>query len=229
MWEQRGPLWLASIALAVIALVLGAGVANRGLVASAGQVVVSSNQPTGINVSGEGKVSVVPDIAAVTLSVEARAATIEAARDQAAQAMDAVMKSLAANGVEQKDIQTRSFNINPQWSTKTSGEPAQIVGYVVTNQVAVKIRQLRKVTATLDGAIAAGGNAIRMQCIQFTVDDSTAQAAVKQARDAAVADAKAKADQLARLSGVHAGQPIQISDYASGSPLPYVDKMSLSE
>lgn len=223
MW-QRGPLWLAAGALAVIAMVLAAGTATRGLAANTNSVVVSSHQPTGINVSGEGKVTVVPDIAVANLSIEARAATIEAAREQAAKGMDAVMTSLKGNGVDVQDIQTRGLNIHPEWRNKTPGEPPQIVGYIVSHQVSVKVRQMAKVTATVDGAIVAGGNALRMQSIQFSVDDALAATALKQARDAAVAEAKAKADQLARLAGVSVGRPIQISDHVTGIPGQYLEK-----
>ncbi|MBI4497213.1 MAG: SIMPL domain-containing protein [Chloroflexi bacterium] len=216
---QRGPLWLAAVALSVIALVLAMGTTNRGLAATTNSVVVSANQPTGIVVSGEGKVSVVPDIALVTLGIEARARTVEEARDQAARAMDAVMQSLAKNGVDKKDIQTRALNIHPEWRDKRfpdSGEGPEIVGYIVSNQISIKIRNLKQVTTTVDGAIAAGGDATRMQGISFGLDDP--EAAMTQARDEAVADAKAKAEQLARLSGVSVGRPIHLSDTIVSQP-----------
>lgn len=209
-----------------MALVAVAATAGRGFAAGTATQVLPPGQQAGISVSGEGKVTVVPDVAVVSLSVEGRAPTVEAARDQAARAMDAMLASLASNGVDKKDVQTRSLNINPEWRNKSPNEPPQIVGYMVNNQISVKIRQLGKVTTTLDGAIAAGGNAVRMQGIQFTIDNP--DAALKQARDAAVADAKAKASQLARQAGVSLGRPSYIADQsAGGAPVPYLEKAAM--
>ena len=170
----------------------------------------------GITVSGHGEVKVPPDTAVFTIGVQVTATSVADARDRAAKAADAVISSIKKDGVDEKDIQTAGLSIQPQFDYKNGSEP-RITGYQVTNQVTVKVRKLDTVSNVIDDATAAGGDAVRLQGINFVVDDD--EKAVEQAREAAMNDAKAKASQLAKLGGVQLGDPLTISESQTAPPV----------
>jgi uncharacterized protein YggE len=176
-----------------------------------------TNQQEGISVSGEGKVTVTPDVATVSLGIEAQAATVGEAQSEASSAMDRVVNALANNGVADKDIQTQYFNISQvtRWDANTQQQIT--IGYSVTNTVAAKIRELDKVGTIIDAVAAAGGDYTRVNNISFSIDDPTIYQ--KEARDEAMANAQSKAEQLANLSGVKLGPPTYISE-SSTIPVP---------
>lgn len=163
----------------------------------------------GIAVQGEGTVSVRPDIAMVNLGVEVTAPTVAEARDGASNSMQAMQDAMTDEGVAEEDIQTQFFNIYPQYNYAEERAP-EITGYVVSNQVQVKVRDLDNVSAVLDGAIAAGGDAVRVNGISFTVEDP--EEFLADARREAVTNARAHAEVLADAAGVELGEPISINE-----------------
>lgn len=206
-------IWLLALGLG-LTLVLAVGLAACSPGTTAG---VSNSQQEGIWVTGQGKVTVVPDVATVQLGIEAQASTVAAAQAQASQTMDRVMTALTTNGVAKEDIQTRYFNITKltRWDDKNQQEV--IIGYRVTNIVTAKIRTIDKAGAVIDAVAAAGGDLTRIDSISFSVDDPTGY--YTQAREKAMADAKAKAEQMAKLAGVTLGKPTYISE-SSYYPVP---------
>lgn len=174
------------------------------------------SQWTGIWVTGQGEVTVVPDVAILSLGVEAQASTVEQAMDQAAVAMDRVIAALRANGVAERDIKTQWFNIYPvrRW---VDNEREVLIGYRVSNMVSVKIRNVDATGRIIDAAAQAGGDLIRIQGVSFTVDDPSQYHT--EARAEAVADARAKAQQLADLAGVQLGRPFYISESGGFVPI----------
>lgn len=178
----------------------------------------SYSQQTGIWVSGTGEVTVTPDTAILTLGVEAKEATVVAAQSEATSAMNAVMDVLKSNGVADKDIQTQWYSISPvtKWDDKTNEQTT--TGYSVTNTVTAKIRDISKTGAIIDAVAGAGGNLTRISGISFTVDDPTAY--YSQAREKAMQDAAAKAQQLANLAGVTLGKVFYISESGGYIPQP---------
>ncbi|MDA0815333.1 MAG: SIMPL domain-containing protein [Chloroflexi bacterium] len=176
------------------------------------EVTVAGNGESGmrgISVTGEGLVSVRPDIGMVNVGVEVTAATVAAARDNAAGAMTAIEGALADEGVDESDVQTQYFNIYPQYSYSEREAP-QIVGFTVSNTVMVKVRDLNNVSAVLDAVIAAGGDAVRVNGIQFTVEDP--ESFLSDARREAVENARARAEILAGAAGVTLGEAISINE-----------------
>jgi len=133
-----------------------------------------SSQQTGVWVAGTGKVTVVPDIAILTLGVEAQASTVTEAQGDAAAAMTEVMAVLTANGVAEKDIQTRWYSISPVTKWIDDYKEQITIGYRVTNTVTVKVRDIDKTGTIIDAITAAGGDLTRVQGISFTVDDADA-------------------------------------------------------
>lgn len=205
---------LAAVAFFASALLAVACSDNR-----ATEFVVRQLSETGISVSGHGSVTVVPDIAVLTLGVEVTAPTVAAARSKAAAAMKAVRASLDANSIGSDDIKTLSFNIQPHYAYRRDEQP-EITGYTVSNLVSVKVRDLDVISDALDDAARAGGDAVRVNSISFSVDDPKSYEAG--ARKAAVADARERAEELATLAGVTLGKVLSISE--SGVSIPFEER-----
>ena len=175
---------------------------------------------SGIWVSGQGTISVAPDLAMLDFGVETRAANVSEANSQASVAMDAVIEALKARGVKDEDIQTSRFSIYPRYDyieeekdgIRSSREV--LVGYRVRNSGTVKLRDLDTVGEVIDEVVTAGGDNVRISDINFTLEDPKPKMA--ELREMAVADAKAKAEHLAELSEVSVGRLIYISEGAAG-------------
>ena len=191
-------------------------VVQGGLVSASPSVQIATNQQVGIWVTGRGEVMVSPDLVLLTAGVEARATTVAEARVQAADAMDRMIQVLDARGIESGDIQTRFFNISPEYRFNRVKEEQELVGYRVNNQVSVQIRDLGSVGVIIDELAVAGGDLVRIQGIRFTVED-TKELEI-QARTKAVADLLAKAQQFADLTGVQLGKPVFLSESGGSSP-----------
>jgi len=178
--------------------------------------LIWSQQSTGIWVTGEGKVTVVPDVVVLSLGVEAQATTVAEAQRQAAEAMDAIMNELDDHGVAKKDIKTQFYSIQPvrRWD---NGKEI-LIGYRVTNTVTAKIRNVEDAGTIIDAVAAAGGDYARINSISFTVDEP--EAYYEEARQKAMADAEDKAKQLADLGGLKLGKPTYINE--SGGYIPVI-------
>ena len=176
----------------------------------------SDGAQSGIWVTGMGQVTSAPDIATLNGGVEAVAETVAEARGEAAEAMDAMMDALAALGVEDKDIQTTSFNIYPEYQYDREKDRSELVGYRVNNQIAVTIRDLDQVGAVIDDMVEAGGDLARFNGIRFRLDDP--KSLETEARKLAVEDMTAKATELAENAGVSLGDLVYISESFGASP-----------
>ncbi len=210
---------LITLALALVVLAVGV-VGCTGQVTAENGTTIFSQQNVGIWVTGEGSVTVVPDVANLNLGVEAEAETVAQAQAQAATAMQAVIDELKARGVADADIKTQYYNIYPVRDYQK--DTSVIIGYRVTNTVTVKVRDVENTGTIIDAVAAAAGDNIRINSIYFTVDDTSAY--LEQARANAMADAKAKAQQLADLAGMSLGKPTYISEGGSYIPYIYVDR-----
>lgn len=176
--------------------------------------VTGDGQQSGIWVSGAGKVSVAPDTANLTLGVQVEAISLNDANRQAADAMAAVIEAVKGKGVAEKDITTSGFNISPVYEYDKETGRNYIRGYQVSNTVSVKVRQIDATGDVIDSAVAAGGDAVRVNNIYFSIDDlSQAQ---DDARELALLDAKAKAEQIARVTGVSLGKVTYVAETSYG-------------
>lgn len=171
--------------------------------------------PRTIYVSGIGRVMVIPDLADLRLGVTITAKTVEAARSANAASMIGVIDALKKLGIAARDIQTTNLSLSPAYDYSSNTNPPRLTGYTLANTVAVTIRELATVGRAIDGALAAG--ATSLDSITFRARDTSA--AERAAREAAVADARAKAEILAAAAGVSIAGVAAISE--SGSPIPY--------
>jgi len=210
--------WLVAVSLVMMLAVVGFSGCTDGPT-TIGTVDVNSQQ-SGIWVSGTGKVTATPDIAILSLGIESQETTVAEAQANANEAMADVMVALKDAGIADEDIQTQYFSIREvtNWEVRyDGGEKEVVIGYEVTNTVSVKVRDVTKAGVVIDAVVAAGGDLTRVNGINFTVEDPTPY--YEQAREQAADYAKAKAEQMAELSGVTLGSPTYISESSSyGSP-----------
>jgi len=167
-----------------------------------------------LSVSGEGKVSVIPDIALMSLSVISRDAFINAAWDDNNTKTEAAIAAIKGQGVAEADILS-DFSLYQQERYDQFGQPTGEITYVVTHTLTVKVRDLAKIGAILGAAQAAGVNSVGG--ISFSLEDSAP--AVSEARALAVADARARAEEIAKGLGVKVGKVLTVNEYGISIPM----------
>ena len=161
-----------------------------------------------MQLTGHGEVMAAPDTAYVNSGVSTQAETAKDALAANTTDMSKLIETLKAAGIDSKDIQTSGFSVSPNYvypDNNTGNQPPKIVGYTVTNQVTVHVRDLTQLGSILDQSVQVGANTING--ITFAVDDPSDLYA--EARKAAFADAKAKAQLYAEAADVGLGD-IQI-------------------
>lgn len=176
-----------------------------------------------ITVTGEATVSVAPDNANIRLGVTSQGKNAREASEANAKLMTSVLAAIRDAGVADRDVQTSRLSLQPQYEQGKAG-PARLLGFQVTNQVSIRIREIEKFPGILDRAIAAGAN--EMSGIEFVVSEQSKL--LDQARDDAVADARRKAELYAKAAGVKLGPVSSISEEGSSPPRPVVQAMRAS-
>ncbi|MDP2720305.1 MAG: SIMPL domain-containing protein [Dehalococcoidia bacterium] len=181
-------------------------------------ISLSGSDQRGIRVSGEGEVTVNPDIVYLTLGIQSQENTVSEAQSQARVAMDKIMRALKADGVEEKDIQTQSYRIEPMLRYEPTTNKSVITGYQVNNMVRVKIRKIDNAGRIIDDVADSGGDLTRIQGISFGVENPKPY--YTEARKKAMEDAIIKAEQLAKAAGVKLGKPVYINESGAYMPSP---------
>jgi uncharacterized protein YggE len=200
---------LAGAVLGLMSLVGAGGSAQRAFAQTA------PAQPT-VTVGGQGIVSAPPDVIILQIGVSVQAGTVADARAQAAQAATAVIAALQADGVAQDDIKTVQFSIGPRYDTQNGRQVLR--GYQVDNVLQVKVRSLDTAGKVIDDAVAAGGDAVVVQNISFSIENTDAIA--HQARMQAMDDAKTKAADYAASVGMTVGKVVSIHEETAVPPQP---------
>jgi uncharacterized protein YggE len=181
-----------------------------------------------MQITGHGEIMAAPDTAYVTSGVTSQGTTAKEALDANTADMSKLIETLKAAGIESADIQTSGFSVSPNYVYSDSRDangyqlPPKIVGYTVSNGVTVHIRDLAALGAVLDQAVTVGANT--NSGITFAVEDPTEL--YNEARKAAFADAKSKADLYADAAGVELGALALISEQTgyNNPPQPYMFK-----
>jgi uncharacterized protein len=200
-------------------LIIAAAVFTAGLPAQAQE---SRPAPEArIIVTGDGSVSVAPDYARIRSGVTSRAKTAKEATDANSKSMAAIMAALTGAGIEPKDIQTSRFSVLPVYAAPAPNTEQRLTGFSVSNQVSVTIRQIDKVGDILDRLITAG--ATDAGSVEFLHSDTTKT--LDRAREAAMADARRKAEVYARAGGLSLGGVAWVTEDASAAPMPRVAMM----
>lgn len=171
---------------------------------------------TRLDVTAEGVVTRAPDLVTINAGVITQALSAnEAMRDNATR-MTATMAALKRVGIADRDIQTASINLNPQYRYAENKAP-EITGYQASNQVSVRFRDIKRAGAILDTLVAQGANQINGPA--FSIEK--ADAALDEARTDAIRTARSRADLYARAAGLNVKRIISISESGGYSPPPY--------
>ena len=185
------------------------------------QAVTSVVQPiagTRLDVSATGEVSRVPDIAIISAGVTTLDRSATVAIEQNAARMERVRAALKRAGLADKDIQTSSFNLNPEYRYVENQSPV-LTGYRASNQVSVRFRDIKATGAILDALVAEGANQINGPSL--TIDKP--EQAMDEARVKAIAVGQARAELYARALGKRVVRLLSVSEsggYAVPPPMP---------
>ena len=177
---------------------------------------ITTTKSDTFNVSGEGTVAAKPDIATLNVGIQAQSSTVKAAQDQINSAINKVSEAIKKLGVDQKDIQTTNYNINPNYDFQ--GNIQRITGYSASTNLTIKVRNIDLVNQVIDEATANGAN--QVGGISFDVDDKSKLE--DEARQKAVAAAKKKAESAAKIAGFKLGRMVNYSENFEGGlrPIP---------
>lgn len=208
------------------ALVLGAVAAPAIAVAQVPTVQMQVPVLTGtrLDVSATGEVTRVPDLAIISAGVQTLRPTATAAIEENAARMERVRAALKRAGIEDRDIQTSSISLNPEYQYDQN-RPPRLTGYRATNTVNVKFRDLKRTGAILDALVAEGANQINGP--NLTIDKP--EAALDEARTKAIANGRARADLYARALGMRVVRLVSVSEgggYNMPPPMPMVAMMA---
>ncbi|MBU2582309.1 MAG: SIMPL domain-containing protein [Alphaproteobacteria bacterium] len=178
-----------------------------------------------VTVSASASISAKPDMARITSGVQTEAASAKEAASANTKTMANLIDGLKSLGIEEKDIQTSNFSVNPRYQHSGDGRPPRIDGYQVSNDVNVVIRDLKAVGDILDKMIGLGANQVRG--LAFEV--SAAETLTDEARTAAIANARRRAELFAKAAGAGVGEVIEIREGGGGYEGPRPMRAARSE
>jgi uncharacterized protein YggE len=186
--------------------------------AMAQSAVVPAISGTRLDISATGEVTRVPDLAIISAGVQTLKPTATGAIEENATRMERVRAALKRAGIDDKDIQTSSINLNPEYRY-VENQPPQLTGYRATNTVNVKFRDLKRSGAILDALVAEGAN--QLNGPNLTIDKP--EAAYDEARVKAIAAGRARAELYARALGKRVVRLLTVSEnggYQMPPPMP---------
>jgi uncharacterized protein YggE len=204
MFQESYMRKVVTVAIVMVIIALGAYTYSTLKIAKYSHI-----GPVVISVTGEGEVFATPDIATFSFTVESRESDATTAQNKASETMEGILAYLTEVGVEERDVKTSYYNLNPryeypetvctQWGCPPrTGEP-KLIGYEVSQSVTVKVRDTEKAGELVSGVGSKGAQ--NVSGLSFTIDDEEALKA--EARALAIKDAKEKAETLAGNLGTH--------------------------
>ncbi len=186
------------------------------------------------NVDGTGIATAVPDTGVVNLGVTQTATTVADAQNKTNSIANKVIADIKKLGIQDKDIKTTNYSVNPNYGSNpvplgtqtmmfpiqppTGGSEQQIIGYTVTQNLEIDVRQMDKINKVVDTATADGANLIGQ--VSFSFSDEMKTKLENQARVDAIGKAKSKAQNLTSLSGIHLGRLINVVESNNIRPWP---------
>ncbi len=208
--------------VAIILAVLAVGYAAISAAGTYGSAVQPSSYRS-FSVTADGKAIGVPDVAAFTFSVVTEGGKdLGSLQTQNTTAMNKAINFVKSEGVAAKDIQTSGYTISPRYQYSNCSAytgivcpPPTIVGYTVTQNVSVKVRDFSKIGDILSGVVTNGANTV--SSLNFTIDDPTAVQA--EARSQAITKAEAQAQEIAQEAGFTVGRLLSVNEY-NNTPQP---------
>jgi uncharacterized protein YggE len=208
----------------ILPLLAAAALAAPAAASAQAALQVQPISGTRLDVSATGEVTRIPDVAVISTGVVTRAATATAAIQQNATRMERVRAALKRAGIQDRDIQTSSINLNPEY-VYAERQPPRLTGYTASNQVSVRFRDIRKTGEILDVLVAEGANQINGPSL--TIDKP--EQALDEARLKAVVNGRARAELYARALGMRVTRLLSVSEsggYAAPPPMPMAVMMA---
>ncbi len=219
---------------------LGGALILLALTAAVGVVVFLTNYSQGIapgrtfSASGTGEAVGVPNVAQVTVSVLTQGGKdVSSLQSRNTQKANSIISFLQSQGVQSKDIQTQSYNLEPNYTyySCTSGSscpPPTITGYTITQSIQIKIRDFGKIGSIITGVVNNGANTISQ--LSFTTDSTSTLSLEDQARSEAIDKAEARARAIARETGFRLGKLVSVSISYNGEqpPIPVYQMSAVS-
>ncbi len=188
--------------------------------------VLADQQTRSITVSGTGFAEIEPDLATLRMSIIAREPTLDAAQNRAANIAGKVLEMADRLGIARDQVDTTGASVRPDYRWNRDKEEQELRGYIAERQIAVKIDDLKKLGAVVEGAVSAGVN----QVSPPQLDSSKRKETYRRALRAAAEDAKANAMLLAVTLDARLGPVISINTAATapGPPVPHAAGMRLN-
>lgn len=180
--------------------------------------VTQTQKMSTFDVSGEGKVVVVPDEASVVMGVRKEGSSVKQVQEQVNQTMTSLTKELKALDIKAEDIRTSSYSFYPDYTARGR--------YTAYAQVEVRIRDMEQVSPVLDLVGSLGLENVSGP--SFGLSDELKEESVKEARAKAIEEAKEKAEELAGLSGMNLGRIVNVQEGAYYPPQPYMMRDALT-
>jgi uncharacterized protein len=187
-----------------------------GALLATGAHAQSPEQPRTIAVNGLGEVRAEPDMATVALGAEARKPKLEQARAEVAKTVDAILKLARELKIEAKDVQATRINVQPEYNWDQNARERNLIGYYVSRQVEIELRDLDKLGQLLERATDLGVN----QLGDPRLDSSKRKELVREALAKAIADARQNAEVAAKAAGVKVGTPRMVTANTESHPPP---------
>lgn len=215
--------------LMIFVLTMGVMITSSTFTASKASAEEKTEEKSSLSVSGSYSVKVSPDIAYITVGIDTFAINPKDAQKENKVKMDSVFKKLVELDIEDKDIQTINYSINPRYEWKDVEEKNAegmvirkneriLIGYDVNNTVRVTVRDLAKTGNVIDVTVEEGVN--KANSIAFGISDAVKNEKYLEALKGAVENAKAKADTIASVYSIDLGAPFAISEGSSYIPSP---------
>lgn len=199
---------------------LATGLVLVGLIAAPARAD-DREEPRVVSVNGQGEVRAQPDYAIVTLGISARQPTLEGARQEANKVVEALLKVTRELKIPESRVRSTRVNINPEYEWNEPKRQQQFVGYTVTRQLIVDLRELDKLGVLMEKSVTAGANLVQ----EPMLDSSQRTEHERQALVLAVEDAKKNAEVLARSVGMGVGRARNVTGHGNGGgprPMPMV-------
>lgn len=165
------------------------------------------------SVTGEGKVTVIPDTGIVDVGIVSQKPIVKSAQTEVNTVINKISDNLKNLGIKDKDIKTINYTVNPQYDYTSPTN--KIVGYSVNTNLQITVRELDKINEVIDIATNNGANSV--SGVQLIVEDSKRKELENDARNLAIKEAKTKAENLSKMSGMTLGKIVNIQEGSNAS------------
>jgi uncharacterized protein YggE len=193
------------------------------MLAGAGSAAADEVPMRLVSVTGSGEVKAQPDMAYVTLGVEARKPTLAAARTEVNTAVERILALTRELKIEPKYVDSTRLQVQPDYRWDEKASKQVLLGYVVSRQIEVEVRDLDRLGTLLEKSVSAGAN----QVGEARLDSSRRKDLEREALTKAVEDARLNADTLARAAGAKLG-PVQSISTTGTMPVPMYARKAMS-